>query len=105
MKIKTKIIGIGLALMLIVSVVAMAVPAVSAAPPGDTQWIAQSVAYAAGAVVANGTDIHDISQSVDGRVWISGPYLIVLYSGLDTSATSPWVDAFASLYLVMFPPN
>jgi len=45
------------------------------------------------------------SSGVDGRVWISGPYLIVLYSGLDTSATSPWVDAFASLYLVMFPPN
>jgi hypothetical protein len=45
------------------------------------------------------------TSSVDGRVWISGPYLIVIYSGLDTSEAAPWVDAFTSLYLVMFPPN
>jgi hypothetical protein len=42
---------------------------------------------------------------VDGRVWISGPYLVVIYSGLDTSEVGPWVDTFASLYLEMFPPQ
>ncbi len=44
-------------------------------------------------------------SSVDGRVWISGPYLILIYSGLDTSEVGPWVDTFASLFLVMFPPQ
>jgi hypothetical protein len=43
--------------------------------------------------------------SVDGRIWISGPYLIVVYSGLDVSEIGPWVDTFASLYLEMFPPQ
>jgi predicted small lipoprotein YifL len=45
------------------------------------------------------------SSSVDGRVWISGPYLVVIYSGLDTSPEAPWVEAFARLFLVMFPPG
>ena len=45
------------------------------------------------------------NSGVDGRVWISGPYLIVIYSGLDVSETSPWVDTFAGLYLEMFPPE
>jgi hypothetical protein len=42
---------------------------------------------------------------VDGRVWISGPYLIVIFSCLDTSEAAPWVDTFASLFLEMFPLN
>lgn len=45
----------------------------------------------------------------DGRVWISGPFMIVVYSGLDTSAgdpaVDPMVDAFASLYLQLYPPE
>ncbi len=45
------------------------------------------------------------SISVDGRMWISGPYLVVIYSGLDVSEIGPWVDTFASLYLEMFPPQ
>jgi hypothetical protein len=45
------------------------------------------------------------NSSVDGRVWISGPYLIVVYSGLDVSETGPWVDTFTGLYLTMFPPE
>jgi hypothetical protein len=42
--------------------------------------------------------------SEDGRIWISGPYLIVLHSGVDTSDVGPWVDTIASLFLAMFPP-
>ncbi len=45
------------------------------------------------------------TSSVDGRIWISGPFLIVIYTGLDTSEVGPWVDTFASLFLVMFPPQ
>lgn len=44
---------------------------------------------------------HDIG--VDGRIWVSGPYLIVIYSGLDTSERGPWVDDFTQLYLERFP--
>jgi hypothetical protein len=45
------------------------------------------------------------TSSGDGRAWISGPYLIVIYSGLDVSEIGPWVDTFASLYLELFPPQ
>lgn len=48
-------------------------------------------------------------SSGDARVWISGPFMIVVYSGLDTSAgdpeVDPMVDAFASLYLQLYPPD
>ena len=43
---------------------------------------------------------HD--SGVDGRVWVSGPYLFVVFSGLDKSQSGPWVDEFAQLY--MEPP-
>jgi hypothetical protein len=45
------------------------------------------------------------ASGVDGRVWISGPYLVVMFSCLDTSEAAPWVDTFASVFLEMFPPN
>ena len=44
-------------------------------------------------------------MGVDGRIWVSGPYMIIVWSGLDTSDAAPWVDIFASLFLVMFPPQ
>jgi hypothetical protein len=43
------------------------------------------------------------TPSVDGRVWMSGPVMLVIYGGLDTSQTNPWVDAFAALYLQRYP--
>jgi hypothetical protein len=43
------------------------------------------------------------SEGVDGRIWISGPYTIGIYSGLDVSERGPWVDDFAELYLQEFP--
>ncbi len=49
------------------------------------------------------------SGSGDGRIWISGPYLIAIWSSLDTSAgdptVDPMVDAFAALYIEYYPPN
>ncbi len=44
------------------------------------------------------------TSGADGRVWISGPFLIVVFSGLDTSERGPWVDTFTELYLTQFPP-
>jgi len=69
MKITSRIIGIGLALMLIISLLAFALPA-AAAPPGDTVWIAQSKPGIPAAVIDNGADVTDWVQSNDGRVWI-----------------------------------
>ncbi len=49
-----------------------------------------------------------VRVSADGGealIWNSGPYLVVIYNSLDTSGSAPWVDAFASLYLLMFPPS
>jgi hypothetical protein len=43
------------------------------------------------------------TSGADGRVWISGPFLIVVFSGLDTSERGPWVDAFTEVYLAQFP--
>jgi hypothetical protein len=45
------------------------------------------------------------TRSGDGRVWISGPYLIIIYSSVDVSEIGPWVDTCSSIYLAMFPPN
>jgi hypothetical protein len=44
------------------------------------------------------------TSGADGRVWISGPFLIVVFSGLDTSERGPWVDTFTEIYLSQFPP-
>jgi hypothetical protein len=44
------------------------------------------------------------TSGADGRVWISGPFLIVVFSGLDTSERGPWVDSFTEIYLAQFPP-
>lgn len=44
------------------------------------------------------------TSGADGRVWISGPFLIVVFSGLDTSERGPWVDTFTEVYLAQFPP-
>jgi hypothetical protein len=71
MKIKTRIIGIGLALMLIISLVAIAVPA-AAAPPGDMVWIEQSKPGAGAAVISNNADVTDWAQCVStGKVYIA----------------------------------
>lgn len=43
------------------------------------------------------------TSGADGRVWISGPFLIVVFSGLDTSERGPWVDPFTEVYLAQFP--
>jgi hypothetical protein len=43
------------------------------------------------------------SNGVDGLVWVSGPYLIVIYSDLDVSEQAPWVETFGELYLELFP--
>lgn len=49
------------------------------------------------------------SGSGDGRVWISGPYMVALWSSQDISAgdpaVDPMVDAFAALYLKLYPPD
>ncbi len=42
---------------------------------------------------------------VDSRMWISGPYIVQVYGPFQTSGPYPWVDAFTSLFLEMFPPN
>jgi hypothetical protein len=44
------------------------------------------------------------TSGADGRVWISGPFLIVVFSGLDTSERGPWVGPFTEVYLAQFPP-
>jgi hypothetical protein len=44
------------------------------------------------------------TSGADGRVWISGPFLIVVFSGLDESERGPWVDTFTKIYLEQFPP-
>ncbi len=38
-------------------------------------------------------------NGVDGRIWISGPYLILVYSGRGASERVLWVDGFAEIYL------
>jgi hypothetical protein len=47
--------------------------------------------------------------SNDGRIWISGPYMVAIWSGLDSSAgdpaQDPMVDAFTELYLHLYPPD
>jgi len=43
------------------------------------------------------------SESVDGRMWISGPYLIMISSGPDPFGIGPWLDTFAALYLDRYP--
>jgi hypothetical protein len=43
------------------------------------------------------------TSSADGRIWISGPFLIVVFSGLDTSERGPWVDTFTEMYLAQYP--
>lgn len=45
------------------------------------------------------------SEALDGRGWVSGPYLIFVFSHLDTSDRGPWVDTFAALYLQLYPPD
>jgi len=49
------------------------------------------------------------SESGDGRIWISGPYMISIWSSLDPSSgdpnLDPMVDAFATLYLELYPPD
>ncbi|HEY47532.1 MAG: hypothetical protein AMJ88_06240 [Anaerolineae bacterium SM23_ 63] len=44
------------------------------------------------------------TSGADGRIWISGPFLIVVFSGLDSSERGPWVDTFTEVYLAKFPP-
>lgn len=44
------------------------------------------------------------TSGADGRIWMSGPFLIVVFSGLDTSERGPWVDTFTEVYLAQFPP-
>jgi hypothetical protein len=44
------------------------------------------------------------TSGADGRVWVSSPFLIVVFSGLDTSERGPWVDVFTAVYLAKFPP-
>ncbi len=43
------------------------------------------------------------TAGLDGRMWVSGPYLVVLYSGLDQSEVAPWVDTFAEMYVEEYP--
>ena len=62
MKITKKIIGIGLALMLVASIFAAALPA-AAAPPGDTTWIEQSKPGVGAYPIYNGSDGTDFAQS------------------------------------------
>ena len=43
------------------------------------------------------------TAGVDGMTWISGPYLIVIYSGLFDSDPRLWVVEFAEMYLELYP--
>ena len=43
------------------------------------------------------------TSSTDGRTWISGPHLIVIYSGLNDSSSNLWVVEFAEMYLELYP--
>ena len=45
------------------------------------------------------------NEAVDGYIWVSGPYLIVVYSSLDISEEAPWVEPFADLYVELYPPD
>ena len=49
------------------------------------------------------------SESGDGRIWISGPYMIAIWSSLDITvgepALDPLVDIFAALYLELYPAD
>lgn len=38
-------------------------------------------------------------NGLDGRIWVSGPYLILVYSGRGASDRAPWVEAFTEMYL------
>jgi hypothetical protein len=44
-------------------------------------------------------------DSGEALIWNSGPYLVVIYNTLDASGSAPWVDDFARLFLVLFPPG
>lgn len=47
------------------------------------------------------------SSSADGRIWVSGPYLVAIWSSQDISAgdpeLDPMVEAFTALYLNFYP--
>ena len=43
------------------------------------------------------------TSSVDGRTWISGSHLIVIYGGLNDSSSNLWVVEFAEMYLELYP--
>ncbi|NOQ40366.1 MAG: hypothetical protein GQ562_08620 [Anaerolineales bacterium] len=43
------------------------------------------------------------TSSTDGRAWISGPHLIVIYSGLNDSPSNLWVVEFTEMYLELYP--
>jgi hypothetical protein len=67
---KHRIFGIGLVLTLLVSLIAMAVPA-AAAPPGDGNWIKQSQPVIPAFVIDSGADVnsYDIAEG-SGRVYL-----------------------------------
>ncbi len=43
------------------------------------------------------------TSGVDGMTWISGPHLIVIYSGLNDSSSNFWVVEFTEMYLELYP--
>ena len=56
-------------------------------------------------VEVGGQRIVSFYSSSDGRIWISGPYVVVVVGSLDpsTGERNPWVDLFAELYLELYP--
>lgn len=72
---------------------------------GDHLDLLREQGYLWSFVEVGGKRLLRYQDGVDGRVWVSGPYLIVLYSGLDRSEQSPWVEFFTELYAERFPPD
>jgi len=66
----TRLLGIGLTLMLLVSILAIASP-VTAKDPGDQQWANGSEPGMAGIVVYDGSDVTDFAVGSDGVCYLA----------------------------------
>jgi len=81
----TKLLGIGLTLMLLVSMLAIAAP-VTAKDPGDQQWANGSEPMISAFAIYNGSDITDFAVGSDGAVYLAdGVKKVVKYSSSASS--------------------
>jgi len=95
MKNKARIFGIGLVLMLVVSMIVAAVPA-AAAPPGDTVWVEQSKPGISAYPIYSGSDGTNFAQSPStGRVYIVDEVKMVIKTGASGTVWSS-IDNYAT---------